>query len=203
MSLLTIDAHHWMRRLRFEHWRVPKLRSLRVGERLFLGMFEGPGITPEMPGICEVYFERRRGGLYSFHATWTITWLNKIRPHIFAVGDFRLQPFNTIEFLAQSDWEGERHFRLAAGYCAFFHRHARTLGLSLRPKHETGHFPLFRGEVVDKYGYTTGRTICRAPIPKGLAALAEVAMAVHAVPAQREENQHAHRTTEPPNNSAH
>jgi hypothetical protein len=185
MSLLTIDAHRWMRKLRFEPWRVPRLRQLHVGDLLYLGLFEGPGIKDEIPGICETYFERRRGGLYSFHATWTITWNNKIRrPHIFAVGDFRLTPSNTIEFLAQSDWEGERHFRRAAVYCSFFHRHARALGLSILPKHETGHFPLFRGEVVDKRGYTTGRTICRAPIPKGLAALAEVAMAVHAVPAQ-------------------
>jgi hypothetical protein len=185
MSLLTIDAHDWIRRLHFEYWRVQRIRSLHVGELLYLGMFQGPGIKPEIPGICEAYFERRRGGLYSFHATWTITWNNKIRrPHIFAVGNFRLQPHNTIEFLSQNDWEGERHFRRAARYCAFFYRHARDFGLSLRPKHETGHFPLFRGEVVDKHGYTTGRTICRAPLPKGLAALVEVAVAVHATSVQ-------------------
>lgn len=182
---LSIDAHRWMRSLRFEYYRVAQLRRLRVGEQLWVGRFDGPGISEEVRGICEAYFERQRGA-WSFHATWTICWRGVWRrPHVLTFGRFHLKPGNRIAFASVDDVRAERGFRRVCRYCAFFHRNSERLGVRRRYVTECGHHHLWRGEVVGRNGYN--RYGCEGPMTQGLATVVETAIALGIVPGEERE----------------
>lgn len=130
---MIVDAHRWFRRkLRFEYYEVATLRELRVGERLWVGYFNGPGVVPGVSGQCAAYFERVRGGLYVFHAGWTITWNRKYRrPHCLTSGKFKLLPGSRIEFLNNSE-RAAISFARVCRYCHFFNRYSDALGVPRR-----------------------------------------------------------------------
>lgn len=178
--LPTIEAHAWMRMLRFECYHVAELRRLRIGEQLWVAYFAGTGVTKDVDGHCEAYFERVRGG-YTFSAIWTIQWSIKTdRAHVITYGKFDLLPGNVIQFASASDMEAERFFRTVCRYAYFINRHAKRYviqTLYLAPSHCHA---LWRGMTVLRDGCT--RYGVTGPTPRGLGAIVETAMALGIFP---------------------
>ncbi len=132
-----------MQHLRLPFWYVAKLRELRVGEQLWIGLFGGPELVGKPDGECQAYFEREHG-CYAWHAVWTINiGPNRRRPHVLTFGKFRLLPENKIELLSSQDKVAERTFRVVCRYCNFFLRHRNKYGLPTA----------WRGMIVDAGGY--------------------------------------------------
>lgn len=182
LAAKEMDAHDWMRLLRFEYYRVNQLRNMRLHEQLWVGYFKGPGVTEDRGrGHCEAYFERRRGH-FTFNAVWTVIWRNHTgkptirRPHILTWGDFKLLPGNMIEFLSDRDLEAEHTFRRVCRYVDFLSRHSRRLGCEPLPFGEAPMMHLRRGELISK----DDLNMWDFPGPRiqGLAAIVETAMAL-------------------------
>lgn len=180
MKELTIDAHKWMRALRFEYYRVAQLRELRVDEELWVGYFAGPGAVEGVEGHCEAYFKRVRGG-YEFAAVWTINWTgNPRRPHVMTFGKFNLLPGNLIQFPSEKDLQAEVPFRRVCRYVEFIERHAKAYGIETWWPAPYHCHSLWRGMTVLKDGYT--KYGVEGPMVKGLGAIVETAMALGAIP---------------------
>lgn len=128
-NALTIGAHAWMRQLGLESRCVAQLRKLRLGECLWIGYFDGPGATPEVPGHCEAYIERARG-TWRFAAVWTLTWTPESPDaHVITHGEFQLLPGNLIRFASERDRNAEHSFRLVCRYVDLIYRHAPEYGI--------------------------------------------------------------------------
>lgn len=173
---LRVDAHEWMRQLRFEYYRVAQLRRLRIGEQLWIGRING--ITQDHCGICECFFMREPRGLWSFLATWTVYYGHR-HPHVFTDGRFKLLPGNIIQFQTERDLVAEASFRLVARYCDFLFRHRRRLGIEDGLRSQMGHYPMYRGEVIGKDGQNN--IGFKSPPVKGLEAIIDVAIALSVI----------------------
>ncbi len=178
---IQVDAHDWIRGLRLEYWRVAQLRELRVGEQFWIAFFSGPGVTKSCKGHCEAYIERIRGG-YRFAAVWTMNWTANARhAHVMTDGYFNLLKGNVVEFQSERDVEAVRSFRLVCRYVAHILRHAKRYGLGALYHGAPYHcHSLWHGEVLLKDGAT--RFGVEGPVPRGLGAIVDVAIAIGAVP---------------------